>query len=110
MGADLLCANPSVGDDTLGAILMQNDEKPLIMQPIYFANRMMTSVEKGYNHSEQMFLALMISMTKSRSYLLLKKFVNLTLEMSFPIILQHVDVTSRIAKWVLRLQEFEYTI
>ena len=57
-----------------------------------------------------MFLSLMFAVTKFRSYLLPKKFVILTLEEAFPIILQHVDVSPRIAKWVLRLQEFEYTI
>ena len=52
----------------------------------------------------------MFAVTKFRSYLLPKKFVILTLEEAFPIILQHVGVCPRIAKWVLRLQEFEYTI
>ena len=49
-------------------------------------------------------------MINFRSYFLPKKFVILTLEEAFPIILHHVDVSPRIAKWVLRLQEFEYTI
>ena len=39
-----------------------------------------------------------------------KKFVILTLDKAFPINLQHVDVSPRIAKWVLRLQEFEYAV
>ena len=56
-----------MGNDTLGAILMQKDEKSLFMQSNYFARRMMTSVEKGYNHSKKMFLSLMFGVTKFRS-------------------------------------------
>ena len=46
--------NPSVGEDTLQALLMQKDGKLSFMQPIYFANRIMTSTGKGYSNSEQM--------------------------------------------------------
>ena len=64
---EIFYVNPSVGDDTLGALLMQKDEKSSFMRPIHFANRMMTSAEKGYNQSEQMFLSLMFAMTKFMS-------------------------------------------
>ena len=43
---------PSMGDDTLGSILMQKDEKSSFMRPIYFASRMTIEVEKGYNACE----------------------------------------------------------
>ena len=42
-----------MGDGTLGAILMQKDEKHSFMGPIYFASRMMRQAKKGYNVSEQ---------------------------------------------------------
>ena len=89
---------------------MQKDEKSSLMQPIYFSSRVMTGQEKGYTVVEQMVLALMFAVTKFRSYLLPKEFVILTLEDAFPTILQHMDVSPRIAKWSLRLQEFQYTM
>ena len=96
--------NPSVGEDTLGALLMQKDEKFSFMQPIYFASRIMTGAKKGYNSSERMVLALMFDVTKFWSYLLPRKFIILTLEETFPTLLQHMDGSLRIAKWIFRLQ------
>ena len=52
----------------------------------------------------------MFVVTKFFSYLLLRNFAILTLEETFPTLLQCINGFSRIAKWLLRLQEFEYTI
>ncbi|MCO5563505.1 hypothetical protein L7F22_017149 [Adiantum nelumboides] len=32
------------------------------------------------------------------------------MEDTFPLVLQHMDVSARISKWLVRLQEFEYTV
>ncbi|MCO5577618.1 hypothetical protein L7F22_031449 [Adiantum nelumboides] len=45
-----------------------------------------------------------------RSYLLPKKFVILIVEDTFPLVLEHMDVSARISKWLAQLQEFEYTV
>ena len=100
----------NVGEDTLGSLLMQKDEKLSFMQPIYFASKIMTGAKKGYNNSKRLVLALMFTVTKFWSYLLPRKFIILTLEETFPTLLQHMDGSPRIAKWLLKLQEFEYTI
>ena len=34
----------------------------------------------------------------------------ITIEDSFPYVLQHMDVSTRISKWIVQLQEFDYTI
>ena len=47
--------------------------------------------------------------TKFGSYLLPEKFFILTLEEAFLAILQHMVGSSRHARWLLRLQGFEYT-
>lgn len=89
---------PSVGADTLGAILMQKDVKASYMRPIYFSSGIMTTAEKGYTPIEQLMLALMFAVSKFRPYLLPKKFVIITVEENFPYVLQHLDVSARIAK------------
>ncbi|MCO5546723.1 hypothetical protein L7F22_000159 [Adiantum nelumboides] len=33
-----------------------------------------------------------------------------SVEDTFPLVLQHMDVSARISKWLVRLQEFEYTV
>ncbi|MCO5611156.1 hypothetical protein L7F22_065406 [Adiantum nelumboides] len=80
------------------------------MRPIYFVSRVMTPLEKDYTVIEQMVMALMFAVGRFRSYLLPKKFVTLTVEDTFPLVLQHMDVSARISKWLVRLQEFEYTV
>ena len=70
----------------------------------------MIGAEKGFSSSEKAILALMFAVTKLRSYLLPQKFTILTLEETFPTLLQHLDGSPRIAKWLLKLQEFEYKI
>ncbi|MCO5559653.1 hypothetical protein L7F22_013254 [Adiantum nelumboides] len=69
----------------------------------------MTTAEKDYTAVEHMVMALMFAIGKFKPYLLPKKFVILTLEENFPLVLQHMDVSARISKWLVRLQEFEYT-
>ncbi|MCO5603742.1 hypothetical protein L7F22_057894 [Adiantum nelumboides] len=102
--------NPSVGSDSIGAMLMQNDGETSFMRPIYFVSRVMTPLEKDYTVIEQMVMALMFAVGRFRSYLLPNKFVILTVEDTFPLVLQHMDVSARISKWSVRLQEFEYTV
>ncbi|MCO5553356.1 hypothetical protein L7F22_006877 [Adiantum nelumboides] len=80
------------------------------MQPIYFVSRVMTPIEKDYIVIEQMVMALMFAVRKFRSYLLPKKFVVLTVEDTFPLVLQHMDVLARNSKWLVQLQEFEYIV
>ncbi|MCO5600919.1 hypothetical protein L7F22_055036 [Adiantum nelumboides] len=94
--------NPSVGSDSIGAVLMQKDGETSFMRSIYFVSRVMTPLEKDYTMIEQMVMALMFAVGRFRSYLLPKKFVILTMEDIFPLVLQHMDVL------LARLQEMRY--
>ena len=102
--------NPSVGFDSIGAILLQKDPKTLLMRPVYFVNRVMKPAEKAYSEVEKMVLALMFATQRFRAYLLPRHFVIITMEDTFPHVLQHMDVSARISKWIVRLQEFDYTV
>ena len=57
-----------------------------------------------------MVLALMFATQKFRAYLLPRHFVIITMEDTFPHVLQHMDVSARISKWIVQLQEFDYTV
>lgn len=89
---------------------MHKDAKASYMRPIYFSNRIMMIAEKGYTPIEQMMLALMFAVSKFRPYLLPKKFVVITMEENFPYVFQHLYVSTRIAKRLVKLQEFDYTV
>ncbi|MCO5605681.1 hypothetical protein L7F22_059865 [Adiantum nelumboides] len=106
-GIYYLC--PSVGLDAFGAVLMQKDPKTAYMRPIYFTSKVMTQGQKGYTDIEQLVFSLIVAVRKFRSYLLPKPFIILTLENNLPYAIQHMSISSKISKWVLELQEYEYT-
>ncbi|MCO5596643.1 hypothetical protein L7F22_050711 [Adiantum nelumboides] len=106
-GIYYLC--PSVGLDASGTVLMQKDPKTAYMRPIYFTSKVMTQGQKGYTDIEQLVFSLIVAIRKFRSYLLPKPFIILTLEHNIPYAIQHMSISSKISKWVLELQEYEYT-
>ena len=53
--------------------------------------------------------AVMFAVRKFRSYLLPKAFIILTLEHNLPYAIQHMSISPRISKWVLELQEYDYS-
>ncbi|MCO5603194.1 hypothetical protein L7F22_057341 [Adiantum nelumboides] len=106
-GIYYLC--PSVGFDAFGAVLMQKDPKTAYMRPIYFTSKVMTQGQKGYTDIEQLVFSLIVAIRKFRSYLLPKPFIILTLEHNLPYVMQHMSISSKISKWVLELQDYEYT-
>ena len=57
-----------------------------------------------------MVLALKFATEHFGSYLLPRHFTIITVEEKFPYVLQHMDVSSRIAKWLVYPQEFDYTV
>ena len=56
-----LFVNPSVGSDSIGAILLQKDPKTLLMRHVYFVSQVMKPAEKAYFEVEKMVLALMFA-------------------------------------------------
>ena len=73
------------------------------MRPVYFVNRMMKLGEKAYFGVEKMVLALMFATQRFRAYLLPRHFVIITVEDTFPHVLQHMEVLAKISKWIVRL-------
>ncbi|MCO5600162.1 hypothetical protein L7F22_054270 [Adiantum nelumboides] len=99
----------SVGKETLGAILLQQDPHSTRMRPVYFASRVMNALEKNYTEAESMMLSLVFAIRKFRSYLLPKPFIILTAENLFPWVSSQMTLSTRISKWIMELQEFQYS-
>ena len=99
-----------MGSDSIGAILLQKDPKTLLMRPVYFTSPVIKPTEMAYSAMEKMVLALMFATQRFRAYLLPRHFVIITIEDTFPHVLQHMDVCARISKWIVQLQEFDYTV
>ncbi|MCO5614183.1 hypothetical protein L7F22_068464 [Adiantum nelumboides] len=99
----------SVGKETLGAVLLQQDPHSTRMRPAYFASRVMNALELNYTEAESMMLSLVFAVRKFRSYLLPKLFIILTAENLFPWVSSQMTLSTRISKWIMELQEFQYS-
>ncbi|MCO5613476.1 hypothetical protein L7F22_067753 [Adiantum nelumboides] len=99
----------SVGKETFGAVLLQQDPHSTRMRPVYFASRVMNALEKNFTEAEFMMLPLVFAVRKFRSYLLPKPFIILTAENLFPWVSSQMTLSTRISKWIMELQEFHYS-
>ena len=95
--------NPSVGSDSVGAILLQKDPNTLLMRLVYFASRVMKPTKKAYSVVEKVVLALMFATQRFKAYLLPQHCMVITIEDTFPYVFQHMDVSARISKWIVQL-------
>ncbi|MCO5581716.1 hypothetical protein L7F22_035605 [Adiantum nelumboides] len=101
--------NPSVGAESIGAILLQQDPQSSRMKPVYFTSMVTTNIEKGYSKAESMMLSLIFVVRRFRSYLLTKPFVILTFENLLPWVSSQMTMSPRISKWLMELQSYKYT-
>ena len=94
----------------VGSALCQpfGDEKK--DRPIAFASRQLTGAERNYSTTEREALAMVFSIKKYRHYLLLSKVVFYVDHISLRYIVNKPDLSGRIARWVLLLQEFDYEV
>ena len=80
------------------------------MRPVHFASQVMKPTEKAYTIVKKIVLALMFATQRFKAYLLPWYFVVITIEDTIPYVLEHMDVSARISKWIVQLQEFDYTV
>ncbi|MCO5585870.1 hypothetical protein L7F22_039803 [Adiantum nelumboides] len=88
---------------------IKQDPHSTRMRPVYFASRVMSALVKDYTEAEFMMLALIFAVRKFRSYLLPKPFVILTAENLLPWVPSQMMLSSRISKWIMELQKFQYS-
>ena len=93
----------------LGAILWQQGEDRT-EYPIYYASRQMSLAERKYTTTEREALAVVYACKKFRHYLLGYKIVFHTDHDSLKYLVNKPDLSGRIARWILLLQEFNYEV
>lgn len=76
--------------------------------PIYYASWKMSAAERKYTTTERKALAVVYACKKLRHYLLRYRIVFHTDHDSFKYLVNKPDLSGRIARWVLLLQEFNY--
>ncbi|MCO5547786.1 hypothetical protein L7F22_001238 [Adiantum nelumboides] len=70
--------NPSVGDDAIGAMLLQRKKESQYMKPVHYASRVKTLHERDYSKIELVIQHVLCLQRRFRHYLLQKSFNFLT--------------------------------
>ncbi|KAL3701345.1 hypothetical protein R1sor_019367 [Riccia sorocarpa] len=96
-------------DVAVGAVLAQPQD-PKIDLPIYFGCRTLNNSEKDYTTTEREALAMVYAVKNFKPYLQGNKFVFFVDHQTLTYILNKVHITGRIARWLLLLQEFDFTV
>ena len=78
--------------------------------PIYFASRLLAPAEKNYSPTDREALGIIYSCKKFRHYLLGYKVIFHTDHNALKYMVNKPDLTGRVARWVLLLQEFDYEV
>lgn len=94
----------------LGAILLQRDAEDKQLHPVYYANWKTSETEEKYSSYELEVLAVVRALQKFRVYLLGVLFRIVTDCKAFVQTMSKKNTCIRVARWALRLEEFEYTV
>lgn len=92
----------------LAGALMQNDNGS--QRAVAYFSRSTTELERKYHSYELEALAVVESLERFRYYLIGKKFVVVTDCNSLKLTQEKQNIVPRIARWFLRIQEFDFTI
>ena len=101
--------NPSVGEDVIGAMLVQKGKGSQYMWPVYCASRVKSVAERGLSEIELVMVSVVFACRRFRHYLLPRPFVFLTSYTFLPQLINGINMSKAVKKWVIELQEFEFS-
>ncbi|MCO5596036.1 hypothetical protein L7F22_050092 [Adiantum nelumboides] len=101
--------NLSVGEDAIGAMLLQKGKKSNYMRPVYCASRVKVAAERKLSEVELVMASVVFSCRRFRHYLLPQSFVFLTSYAFLPQLINGINMSKALKKWVIELQEFEFS-
>nr|GEZ63418.1 hypothetical protein [Tanacetum cinerariifolium] len=102
---ELMC---DTSDYAVGAVLGQRVEKHL--RPIHYASKTMNQVETNYTRTEKEMLAVVYAFENFRSYLIMNKSIVYTDHSALKFLFAKKDAKSRLLRWILLLQEFDFKV
>ena len=92
--------NPSVGEDAIGAMLLQKGKGSQYMRPIYCASRVKLVAERKLSEVELVMASVVFACRRFRHYLLPRPFVFLTSYAFLPQLINGVNMSRAVKKWV----------
>ncbi|GBL96111.1 Transposon Tf2-6 polyprotein [Araneus ventricosus] len=93
----------------LGAVLVQEHETGFL-HPIAFASRKLSKAETKFAFVELETIAIVFAVNHFKNYLFGKHFRIYSDQQCLSKIINYKDPTSRIARWMVTLQQFDYTV
>ena len=94
----------------VGSALCQATGKKEKDQPVAYASKQLTPAERNYSTTERECLAMVFSVKKFRHYLICNPVVFFVDHMAIKYLVNKAEPSSRLARWVLLLEEFDYTV
>ena len=92
----------------IGSVLSQKNSKGHD-QPIYFSSWQLSAVEKNYSVTESEALGMLYFVQKYRHYLLGYKFTFHVNHDALKYMINKPQLSGQIARWILLLQEFNFS-
>lgn len=96
-------------DYGIGAVLVQLDEDGS-EKPIAYMSKKLNTAQRNYSVTERECLAAIEAIKKFRCYLELQEFEVITDHASLVWLMKQTDLTGRLARWILKLQSFTFSI
>lgn len=93
----------------IGTVLVQKTAEGEEV-PIAFMSKKLNQAQRNYSVTEQECLAAMLSIKKFRAYVEGHEFTVITDHASLKWLMSQTDLTSRLARWALKLQGFNFKI
>ena len=97
-------------DVAVGSALYQATGEQEKDQPIAYASKQLTPAEKNYSTTERECLAMVFSIKKFWHYLICNPVVFFVDHMTIKYLVNKAELSGRLARWVLLLEDFDYTV
>lgn len=92
----------------VGAVLVQ--EMNGVEKPVAFYSSLLNSAQKNYSATDKELLAVVKSVKHFRPYLIASKWLFRTDHQAITYLFQAKDLSTRLLRWSLQLQEYDFTI
>ena len=94
----------------VGSALCQATGEKENDQPVAYASKQLTPAARNYSTTKRKCLAMVFSVKKFRHYLICNPVVFFVDHMAIKYLVNKEKLSGRLARWVLLLEEFDYTV